>query len=320
MAVQYRGAQHKSDDLPEWAYRLVKLGTAFVSTKHTGLDDVIVLLVPTRAFASVFLAAGIVLGEMLERIVSYEEHFDWLCSLAPGTEIQRPNANAEKPKIRAVVVKTEEEDQRRLLTLRDLAGKGKDKNLRKLSLNPLVVNWLPKHAYVPPLNSTAHLLARHVVAEEETWFISTANEPSVTIVGERKTLIAEVNTPLIEGPTNPEHRSLDSLLLVNEHQYQQTLRRVRFESRRRRESEVNQFEGERLVIFDGGRAFLNRSREHSNVNRVIVMEYGDQDLTEVVDQLHQFWADRVDQEEEIHIKLPSPPRGCELAHFQVRHS
>src|SRR6476620_9833371 len=80
--------EREGDDLPSWAYRLVRLGSSFARLNQNNRTDFLVLLVPTRSFASVFLAAGMVLEDLLTRIHSTEEHFQWLCSLAPGTILE----------------------------------------------------------------------------------------------------------------------------------------------------------------------------------------------------------------------------------------
>ena len=70
------------------------------------------------------------------------------------------------------------------------------------------------------------------------------------------------------------------------------------------------------MIYDGGRAFMNRSRDFQGTNQILVLEYGDADLPEVIEQVDSIWLDRVD-DDQYAVRLPSPPAGCEMANFQL---
>jgi hypothetical protein len=108
---------------------------------------------------------------------------------------------------------------------------------------------------------------------------------------------------------------LEEILLANEYQYQKEFRRTRIESRRAKSRELGN-PTEHLIIYDGGRAFINRSQDFRGTNQILVLEFGDVDLTEVLDQVDNVWLDRTD--EPLHtVRLPAPPDGCEMAYFQL---
>lgn len=109
---------------------------------------------------------------------------------------------------------------------------------------------------------------------------------------------------------------LDEILLVNEYRYQKSFRRTRIESRRGAAIDLGD-PTQQLVIYDGGRAFINRASDFKGTNQILVLEYGDSQLENVVQQVDEIWLDRVEDDEQ-GVRFPAPPEGCEMAHFQVR--
>ena len=295
------------DELPRWALQLVRLGSFFARLNQNNRTDLLVLLVPTRAFAAVFLAAGMVLEDLLTRIRSTEEHFQWLCSLPPGTILE----NERRQGSIVDVDRTSES-----LRLKVAIGNGRHSpSSSTFECHPSMENWLPKNSLRPKIGSLPYRIAKHLVDDSEKWFISVESQPTVVICGERKTLLAEVNASLVCAEEGADGMCLEELLLANEYQYQSDRRRTRIESRRTKSQELGN-PTENLVIYDGGRAFMNRSRDFQGTNQILVLEYGDADLPEVIEQVDSIWLDRVD-DDQYAVRLPSPPAGCEMANFQL---
>ena len=295
------------DELPRWALQLVRLGSFFARLNQNNRTDLLVLLVPTRAFAAVFLAAGMVLEDLLTRIRSTEEHFQWLCSLPPGTILE----NEHRQGSIVDVDRTSES-----LRLKVAIGNGRHSpSSSTFECHPSMENWLPKNSLRPKIGSLPYRIAKHLVDDSEKWFISVESQPTVVICGERKTLLAEVNASLVCAEEGADGMCLEELLLANEYQYQSDRRRTRIESRRTKSQELGN-PTENLVIYDGGRAFMNRSRDFQGTNQILVLEYGDADLPEVIEQVDSIWLDRVD-DDQYAVRLPSPPAGCEMANFQL---
>jgi hypothetical protein len=296
------------DDLPSWAYRLVRLGSSFARLNQNNRTDFLVLLVPTRSFASVFLAAGMVLEDLLTRIRSTEEHFQWLCSLPPGTILENEHRQGT-----IVEVDRSSDIQRLKIAIGDRRHLA---NTSTFVCHPSMEKWLPKNSLRPKVGSLPEKLAKHLVEGTEQWFISAEALPTVVICGERKELFQEVNSPLLGEVEKTKETCLEELLLANEYQYQSKLRRTRIESRRSKRQDLEN-PTERLVIYDGGRAFMNRAQDFRGTNQLLVMEYGDADLPEALQQVEGIWLDRVDDNDQQAARLPNPPPGCEMAHFQA---
>lgn len=295
-------------DIPSWAYKLVRLGSSVARLNRNNRTDLVILLVPTRSFAAVFLAAGMVLEDQLVRISSVEEHFDWLCSLPPGTRI-------ENDKREGTIVGVDRSGVAERLVV-DI-GKRRDAATRStFPCHPNMARWMPRNSLRPERGSLHEKLTRHLVAGSETWFISVDPGPTVVICGERKVLISEVTTSLSTAPDMEDKAQLDEILLVNEYRYQKSFRRTRIESRRGAAIDLGD-PTQQLVIYDGGRAFINRASDFKGTNQILVLEYGDSQLENVVQQVDEIWLDRVEDDEQ-GVRFPAPPEGCEMAHFQVR--
>jgi hypothetical protein len=295
-------AQHADDDeIPDWANRLVKFGSKFAQLDHNGRTDITVLLVPTRSFAAVLLAVGMVLENLLTRIVSTDQHFNRLCSLPIGTLLEN--------ELREGTIAGVDSVSGHLLL--QITKPKRAQTLSKFPCHESIEKWLPKNSLRPKLGSLADRLAKHLVSESDRWFVSAETQSTVIICGERKELFSEINAPLLKNGD-----SLDQLLLANQYQHQTELRRTLIESRRTRSNAFTN-PTEYLVIYDGGRAFLNRAGDFRGTNQLLVLEYGDADLTEVLEQVGTIWLDRVEDDDLHTVRFPTPPAGCEFAHFQA---
>lgn len=300
--------ERTGDDLPQWALQLVRVGSFFARVNQNNRTDLLVLLVPIRSFAAVFLAAGMVLEDLLVRVRSTEEHFQWLCSLPPGTIVEN-----ERREGTIIGVDRTSAFPRLKISI----GRGRHgSTISTFPCHPSMENWLPKNSLRPKIGSLPERIARHLVDASEKWFISVESQPTVVICGERKALLREVNAPLVDALEPDNAMCLEELLLANEYPYQNDLRRTRIESRRAKSLEVEN-PTEQLVIYDGGRAFLSRSDDFRATNQILVMEHGDVDLSQALEQVNNFWLDRVEDDQFHKVRLPMPPAGCEMAHFQL---
>lgn len=299
--------ERTGDDLPLWAFQFVRIGSFFARLNQNNRTDLLVLVVPTRAFAAVFLAAGMVLEDLLTRVRSTEEHFEWLCSLPPGTIL-------ENERRQGTIIEVDRSTGSPLLKV--AIGNGRHRpNSSLFPCHSSMEKWLPKNSLRPRNGSLPDRLAKHLVDDSVKWFITVESQPTVVICGERKSILQEVNAPLVNAGDSSDEMCLEELLLANEFQYQSDPRRTRIESRRAKDQEFGN-PTEHLVIYDGGRAFLNRSQDFRGTNQILVLEYGDGDLLEVLDQVNSIWLDRVDDDQNA-VRLPAPPAGCEMAHFQL---
>lgn len=299
--------EQAGDELPSWAFQFVQIGSSFAQLNQNNRTDLLVILVPTRAFAAVFLAAGMVLEDLLTRVRSPEEHFRWLCSLPPGTILEN-----ERRQGSILDVDSTSDPPRLKVAIRN--GRHST-NISTFVCHPSMENWLPKNSLRPKMGSLPDRLAKHLVDESEKWFISVESQPTVVICGERKTLLEETNASLINAGDNAVEMCLEELLLANEYPYQNDLRRTRIESRRAKSRELGN-PTEHLVIYDGGRSFINRSQDFRGTNQMLVLELGDGDLPDVIEHMESMWLERIDDGRS-KVRLPKPPPGCEMAHFQL---
>src|SRR5680860_175007 len=222
--------ERTGDELPPWAFQLVRIGSSFARLNQNNRTDLLVLLVPTRAFAAVFLAAGMVLEDLLTRVRSPEEHFQWLCSLLPGTIL-------ENQRRQGLIVDVDRTSDPPRLKIAISNGRHRA-NISTFVCHPSMENWLPKNSLRPKIGSLPDRLAKHLVDDTEKWFISVESQPTVVICGERKTLLEDVNAPLTYAGEQADELCLEELLLANEYQYQRELRRTRIESRRARSRDL----------------------------------------------------------------------------------
>jgi hypothetical protein len=294
--------------VPDWAKQLVRLGSSFARLHGNSRNDILCLLVPIRSFAAVFLATGVVLEQLVKRVSSPEAHFAWLCSQSAGAVL----VNGARE---GVITGVEQRGDTSYLLIHEL-GNQKKVGPRLLPC-AATLHWFPKHALRPDPASLTAQLAGHLTGESDQWFVRTDDEPCAVIIGNRKELIAEIGTHFQTERSQGSSESLEGLLRTNIYQYQMDHRRTRIESTRPKPSEIGKDYQERTVIFDGGRAYLNRARDLPGTDQIVVMEYGDPDLQSVVDRLNQLWVDRIDEDRAQQARLVSPPPGCELAHFQV---
>jgi hypothetical protein len=85
--------------LPDWASFLLDLGWDIARIDSSGKRLVLVLVLPTRAYAAALLATGIVLSRCAKssaESTTAKEHFRQLCNLPPGTPILLHEENRKK--------------------------------------------------------------------------------------------------------------------------------------------------------------------------------------------------------------------------------
>lgn len=294
--------------VPDWAKQYVRLGSSFARLHQNNSTDVLCLIVPIRSYAAVFFTVGALLEQLIVRIGSPEEYLDWISRQAPGTRIANGHRSA------SIVGVGEENGQPHVCVSIGRAG-SKNHYLSRLPARAIMA-WTPKNAIRPDPSSLATCLSGHLVNDQENWLISTKTDPSVVLVGNVKTLRDELRTEFTsENDRSPE--TLQILIRANEYQYQMTDRRTRIESSRSRSPDPTGAVPEKIVVFDGGQAYLNRAHEFHHADQVIIVEFGDPRLSEVIDLLDQRWLDRVEDGALTSRRLSSPPPGCEIGHFQV---
>ena len=316
--------------LPSWGKYYLRLGAAVAQSNDAHQSLITALAVPTRSFAAVLIATGVVISKAkaidAKRQVSPEAHFDMLSTLPIGTSV--------------ILRRGEKTVKGLLLGARDIRNNGtkmigvQTQNQKGGSLE----EWLPVSSS-PKIQVSTTAWTRlpadsekakdvrtsrsdfvsHVFQGADLWNFVTKSAFDCLILGNVRPLVQEVTeTKLTVGPRGRETSggTLQDILRVRRlHTNDDAFRSEIFPVNARNQTMPSEEMEPHLVIFDGALGFLKWRDNWAHCDRVVVLDRTEPRFTEAVQMINEEYLSRV-KERDMGLSEP-PPRSVELVAFTV---
>ena len=277
------------------------------------------LSVPTRAFASEFIAAGVVCGRSCLPFVDDDlNYFEELWLLPPGTSVFYRD---KKRKLKAR--KTENMDNQMGKFIGIQVDQGKTNTTlfitpdkaRRIEISKREFLSLPGTQggrQLPP----PKLLIKEIFGEKGSYDFILQSKLDCVIIGPNNRIKQEINTIIspTEFPSDEDTGTLSDLLRVKEYQSQGQAYRSSVISGTSRKSigavrELSPY----VVIFDGARSFNKWKDDWTKFNIIIVLERIDLNFDYTVGQINNEYYNRSNKK----VKITFPPitPGIEMMFF-----
>ena len=324
-------------NLPNWASYLVEIGKYSSMFHVTNQRLVMGVILPTRAYAAAFSAAGSTIGKTLsenEDEVSYKAHMEKIKLLKPGSPVTllSPEGNkAQKGKFQEIRYTNNSPS---LIAVATSSGNQKAGGVVNLirpeqclrikidETNEDDIKELPVNEKRYDLSSDKSFISNLIgnINVDRFQFNSTND---TLIVGKEKQLKPELLNQSflskyedkISGPSE-----LQDIIRVKRFASSGNFSsRTRFlhDTGTRRKidlSKATDSEGLATAIFDGGRAFLKWGRSIGGVNSMVLLPRNDRNFTQTVHQINERYYLREDDLTETQIPVQRPD-GVEIVFF-----
>ncbi|MBS3968348.1 MAG: hypothetical protein KGZ60_13905 [Truepera sp.] len=306
--------------IPQWCNGFVALGQTIARRNSDDTRLVVGLAVPTRAYGAAFAAAGYVLAraELPVEQLDCTDHFLRLCNLPPQTPvIYRENDRLLKGTIEGyeqhygsayIVVRVNREHAKRkvpafLATNIQISGKRFAK-LPKHQTGRVVLDDIP--------------LLRACKVNLAIRDFCLYPRLDATIIGNKKALLDELNTPLAARTVDDEfcRGTLQDILRLKERVTDGLGYRTSLRSEQGGNVKPDANETPRLVIFDGAAGFLKWRTMWRESDWIVMLDKTETRFEEAVVTLNQeYVSDRLDSSA---LQFPDMPIAVDMLAYEEK--
>lgn len=308
--------------LPVWAEYFINIGRQIVLSPKTESRMVTALIVPTRAYAAVFISLGVVVSEAaLMNSDSPLVHFENLLGLPPGSPvIYRPGKGKV---LKGLILRQEEGDGKTIrVQVNSKAGGGlthliKESHAHQVQPAGGGVVKLPKDQK-PNKKRIANTFVDLLLGENDPVQLRLKSKGVCALVGHKKPLDQEIRkTPfsvLVNGESYVKGNIQDILRLNEFVTPQQSHRSILIPIGSNPPSPDLVSGVEFGVVFDGAKGFLKWGNIWQKQHLVIVLDRTETHFDEAIAAINtRFSQNRI--KGEVEIPKEDPPSGTEVLAF-----
>jgi hypothetical protein len=308
--------------LPGWVKFYLKLGFSLSQNKRLDTRFVVALAVPTRAYASLLIAAGIVYGKSQEKHKSIDHaHFEMLIALPDGSPVVLRDKK-RKYKAKKCGVQTYngklligiQVDEGTTNTIKFIPAEDCE-HVEIVSREPFRLPHSQKgHEITPP-----SLLVKALIGEIYVYDFFLHSCLEAVLIGPKNTLEEEMNAALATSKIDKFDcpGNLSDLIRVKEFQPPGTaFRSSILAAASRNNTSLTGDDTPCVIIFDGSHGFVKWRDYWRKFNWVVILDETDPNFNYAVSQVNQEFIAR--EEKQHKLKIPTIPPGIEIMYFNAR--
>lgn len=310
--------------LPNWAKFFIQLGKTVSQTEGEG-RVVCALALPTRAYAAVLTALGVIASTVHRRRphINVDEHFSALCKLRKGTSLlYRRTEKGVVKSYRAAFGGLDTDGNQPYVIAEISNNRSREKYLipRELCLNITIRDGVAEKL---PSRQTGHVVTENTAFERLLLGVDSVNSPleqsqlHCLLVGKPRLIEEEAtSTSFLDYTTHGRHEgTLQELIRIKRIQAETSPFRSATVTDTPRISRSSFSHCPFVVIFDGARGFLNRRDEWPSAHRIVLLDRTDPLCDDAASLLNQLSLYRSTEENTGILELPLPV-GVELLTFK----
>lgn len=306
--------------LPEWCLSLLDLGKRLAMIESTASRVVIALAVPTRAFASVLIATGMIIANSTKQLDSLtrNQHLKHISSLKPGTNVVYRDSKRE---FKGKVASYDKVDGELVIKIQIGIIDYRSFRLRDCASYITVSEREVKFRDYQKVKSvkTPGEFLKSFLGDTYAKELMSRTEFECLIVGQRSAIESEVLETKI-GFENSQSSTLGSLQeVLRIREFLRPDQPYRCSVISSSSADISEEMGDlhpSLVIFDSAHAFIKHNHNWPSIHCVAILDRTERSFMEAVGLLNQNYINRVENELfEFSLNLPD---SIEAMVFQER--